>query len=127
MAENERTAFTVRVGRVFNRLNLAAVVILPFTGIANLTFVEREHHFNLPAAFVEVLVAKLALLCAMAVALGLAWSAIANVDKADECAPAASASNAATAGTRKVVWLYAGMSAMGAVALMLGVWLAGSA
>jgi hypothetical protein len=126
-AEDERIGFAVRVGRVFNRLNLAAAMILPITGIANLTFVEREHHFRLPAGFVEVLIAKLVLLCAMAVALALAWSTVADVNKADECAPAAAALKVASRGVAKLVWLYAAMAAMGAGALMLGVWLAGSA
>ena len=126
-AENERTAFTMRVGRVFNRLNLAAVVILPLTGIANLSFVEREHHFNLPAAFVEVLIAKILLLCGMAVALGAAWSTIGAMGRAPGRAPAVADSRPRSSGVARLLWLYAAMAGMGAGALMLGVWLAGSA
>jgi hypothetical protein len=36
-------------------------------------------------------------------------------------------SGAAGAGERRLLWLYGAMAAMGAVALMLGLWLAGSA
>ena len=41
--------------------------------------------------------------------------------------PAAAALKVASRGVAKLVWLYAAMAAMGAGALMLGVWLAGSA
>ncbi|HVA39398.1 MAG TPA: hypothetical protein VNF49_01945, partial [Candidatus Binataceae bacterium] len=69
----ERAGFASRVAPVLNRLNLAAIVLLPLSGIANLIYVARERHFSLPAAFVQVLGAKLLLLCGMATALALAW------------------------------------------------------
>ena len=118
--ETERAGFASRVAPVLNRINLAAIVILPLSGIANLVFVARERHFSLPAAFVEVLGAKVVLLCGMAVALGLAWGAAARLGSG--AAPAAS-----KVGERRLLWLYSAMTAMGAVALMLGLWLAGSA
>jgi hypothetical protein len=114
--ESERTGFASRVAPVLNRLNLGAIVLLPLTGIANLIYVARAHHFRLPAAFVEVLGAKLLLLCGMAAALALAWGAAARLG-----------SGAPGNGERRLVWLYGAMAAMGAVALMLGLWLAGSA
>jgi putative copper export protein len=113
---NERTELAARVAPVLNRLNLAAIAILPLTGIANLVFVVREHHFRLPTGFVAVLGAKLLLLCAMAAALALAWGTVAKLDSA---APAE--------GERWLLWTYGAMAACGAVALMLGLWLAGSA
>jgi hypothetical protein len=118
--ESERAGFASRVAPVLNRLNLAAIVILPLSGIANLVFVARERHFILPAAFVEVLGAKLLLLCGMAAALAAAWGAAVGLDSS---APP----GASDAGERRLVWLYGAMAAMGAVALMLGLWLAGSA
>ena len=118
--ETERAGFASRVAPVLNRINLAAIVILPLSGIANLIFVARERHFSLPAAFVEVLGAKVVLLCGMAVALGLAWGAAARLGSG---APSA----ASNVGERRLLWLYSAMTAMGAVALMLGLWLAGSA
>lgn len=114
--ETERAGFASRVAPVLNRLNLAAIVILPLSGIANLIFVARAHHFSLPAAFVEVLSAKLLLLCGMAAALALAWGAVSRLG-----------SGAPGDGERRLLWLYGGMAAMGAIALMLGMWLAGSA
>ena len=114
--ETERAGFAARVAPVLNRLNLAAIVILPISGIANLIFVARERHFSLPSAFVEVLGAKLLLLCGMAGALMLAWGAVGRLG-----------SEASGAGERRLLWLYSAMVAMGAVALMLGLWLAGSA
>jgi hypothetical protein len=118
--ETERAGFAARVAPVLNRLNLAAIVILPASGIANLAFVARERHFNLPSAFVEVLGAKLVLLCGMAAALALAWGTVVRLGSG--APPAASG-----AGERRLLWLYSAMAAMGAVALMLGLWLAGSA
>src|SRR5579864_2594791 len=114
--ETERVNFTARVAPVLNRVNLAALAILPLSGIANLIFVARERHFRLPAAFVEVLSAKVLLLCGMAAALTLAWATAARLG-----------SGAAGAGERRLLWLYGAMAAMGAVTLMLGLWLAGSA
>jgi hypothetical protein len=119
-SEAERAGFAARVAPVLNRLNLAAIVILPLSGIANLTFVVRERHFRLPSAFVEVLGVKLLLLCGMAVALTLAWGTVTNLGS--RVPPTASG-----AGERRLLWLYGAMAAMGAVALMLGLWLAGSA
>lgn len=110
-ADGERAAFAARVAPKLNRLNLAAIVLLPLTGIGNLLYVGRAHHFRLPAAFAEVLSAKLLLLCGMAVALGVAWGAAGD----------------RTRGAQRLLWLYGAMAAMGAVALMLGLWLAGSA
>jgi len=114
--ETERAGFAARVAPVLNRLNLTAIVILPLSGIANLIFVARARHFSLPAAFVEVLGAKLLLLCGMAAALAVAWGAAARLG-----------SGATGDDERRLLWLYGAMAAMGAVALMLGLWLAGSA
>ena len=111
----ERAGFAARVAPRLNRLNLAAIVLLPLTGIANLFYVARARHFSLPTAFVEVLGAKLLLLCGMAAAFTIAWGA------------AESLGSGAQGGERRLLWLYGAMAAMGAVALMLGLWLAGSA
>ncbi|HZO81885.1 MAG TPA: hypothetical protein VFB33_09325 [Candidatus Binataceae bacterium] len=110
-ADGEREAFAARVAPKLNRLNLVAIALLPLTGVANLVYVGRGHHFRYPPAFAGVLSVKLVLLCGMAVALGVAWSAA--TDRAR--------------GARRLLWLYGAMAAMGAVALMLGLWLAGSA
>lgn len=108
---DERNAFAARVAPKLNRLNLIAVILLPLTGLGNLFFVGRAHHFDLPAAFDEVLSVKVLLLCGMAILLKFAWSAAKD----------------RTHGARHLLWLYGAMAAMGATALMLGLWLAGSA
>jgi len=113
--ETERAGFTARVAPVLNRVNLAALAILPLSGIANLVFVARERHYRLPAAFVEVLGAKVLLLCGMAAALAIAWGTAARLGE-----------DASGAGERRLLGLYGPMAAMGAAALMLGLWLAGS-
>ena len=112
----ERAGLAARVAPVLNRLNLAAIVILPLSGIANFIYVARDLHFKLPAAFVEVLGAKLLLLGGMAIALALAWGTTTRLG-----------SSAPDAGERRLLGLYGAMATMGAVALMLGLWLAGSA
>jgi len=114
--ETERADFTARVAPVLNRVNLAALAILPLSGIANLVFVARERRYRLPAAFVEVLGAKVLLLCGMAAALAIAWGTAARLGE-----------DASGAGERRLLGLYGAMTAMGAAALMLGLWLAGSA
>jgi hypothetical protein len=114
--ESERPGFAARVAPALNRLNLAAIAILPLSGIANLIFIASEHRFRLPVAFVEVLGAKLLLLCGMAAALAAAWGAAAKLG-----------SGSPGDGERRLLWLYGAMAAMGAIALMLGLWLAGSA
>ncbi len=116
----ERAGFAARVSARFNRLNLIAIALLPLSGIANLAFVARAHRYRLPTAFVEVLAAKLALLCAMVAALAMAWSATGALARERS-------RGAADPRVRRLLWLYGAMALMGAVALMLGVWLAGSA
>jgi hypothetical protein len=114
--EEERAGFAARVAPTLNRLNLAAIVILPLSGIANLFFVARERHYKLPAAFVEVLGAKLLLLCAMAAALAIAWRTAARLGGRES-----------GGGARRLTRVYGAMAGLGAAALMLGLWLAGSA
>lgn len=119
-AEHERASFAARVAERFNRLNLIAIALLPLSGIANLGFVAREQHDRLPTAFVEVLAAKVALLCAMAAALAMARSVTGALAKDPS-------RGGAERHVPRLLWLYGAMALMGAVALMLGVWLAGSA
>jgi hypothetical protein len=114
--QDERADFAARVAPALNRLNLAAIAILPLSGIANLAYVARERHYKLPPAFVEVLGAKVMLLCAMAAALAIAWRTAARLG--------AGGSGGAE---RRLMGVYGAMAALGAVALMLGLWLAGSA
>ena len=116
--EAERAGFAARVAPRLNRLNLAAIVLLPLSGIANLFYVARARRFSLPPAFVAVLSFKLLLWCGMAAALAVAWGAATGLGAG------------ARGGARRLRWLlrlYGAMAAMGAVALMLGLWLAGSA
>src|SRR5690348_12266959 len=98
-AERERASFAARVAARFNRLNLIAIALLPLSGIANLSFVAREHHDRLPTAFVEVLAAKVALLCAMAAALAMAWSATGALAKERS-------RGAADRRVRRLLWRY---------------------
>lgn len=113
--EAERAGFTARVASRLNWLNLVAIVLLPLSGVANLFYVARARRFSLPAAFVQVLGVKLLLWCGMAAALAMAWRA-------------ATGRGAETQGSEwRLLRLYGAMAAMGAIALMLGLWLAGSA
>ena len=96
-------------------------MILPLSGIANLVFVARERHFSLPAAFVEVLGAKVAAAVRDGGRVG-GW----HGERRRGSAPARRPPHR-DVGERRLLWLYGAMAAMGAVALMLGLWLAGSA
>jgi hypothetical protein len=113
--ESARDAFAARAAPKLNRVNFTAIVLLPLTGIANLYYVSRAHGFQLPSAFIAVLSVKVALLCGMALTLGFASTAL---------KPARETSRS---GARRLLWLYGAMAALGAVALLLGLWLAGSA
>lgn len=114
--EDERAGLAARVAPALNRLNLAAIVVLPLSGIANLAYVARDRHYKLPTAFVEVLGAKVVLLVAMAAALAIAWGTAARLGAAGS-----------GGAERRLMGIYGAMAGLGAVALMLGLWLAGSA
>lgn len=114
--EDERAGLAARVAPALNRLNLAAIVVLPLSGIANLAYVARDRHYKLPTAFVEVLGAKVVLLVAMAAALAIAWGTAARLGAAGS-----------GGAERRLMRIYGAMAGLGAVALMLGLWLAGSA
>ena len=117
--ETERAGFASRVAPVLNRINLAAIVILPLTGIANLIFVARERISAFPRPSWRCSARR----WCCSVGWRSRWVGMGSGGAAGLRARHA----ASNVGERRLLWLYSAMTAMGAVALMLGLWLAGSA
>jgi hypothetical protein len=118
----ERRDFAVRVAPRLNRLCLSCAVLLPLTGIINLAFAAERHGGVLPPEFVGIVSVKLGLYAAMAWML---WRAMERATAISGLAPAASEGDEGVASLRGLVLMYGLMVVAGAVALLMGVWLAG--
>ena len=114
--ETERAGFTARVAPVLNRVNLAALAILPLSGIANLVFGARERHSGCRRPSSKCSARR----CCCCVGWRLRW-------RSHGARRRGLARMQSGAGERRLLGLYGAMAAMGAAALMLGLWLAGSA
>jgi hypothetical protein len=102
-----------------NRLAMAAAIALPITGGFNWSQAVKMHRGILSPTFSGILAAKIALYFLMLWALGIATRALPKaLDGGNALAP-----NRAMA---TMVKAHAAIVAMGAVAMMLGVWLTGA-
>jgi hypothetical protein len=115
--KRELREFAVRVAPRINRLCFGCAILIPITGLANLVFAAQARGFRVPPEFVRIVAVKLLLFTAMA---GLLWRAsqrAAAVDLAsvEETAPL----------IRGLSRLYVMMLALGGIALLMGLWLAG--
>lgn len=127
--------FATRSVPRINRVCVAAASVIPVTGIANLAFVARTYRGALPAVFIAILSAKVAIFVAMAAALWAAWGAGSAIEARrtlgearsalGEAGSALAAGNSA-ASVRKLIALYATIVILGAMALGLGLWLSGT-
>jgi uncharacterized membrane protein len=138
----EWTNFATRSVPRINRVCVAAASVIPVTGIANLAFVARTYRGALPAPFIAILSAKVAIFAAMAAALWAAWgagsaiearrtlgearSALGEAPRALGEAGSASGGGNSAASIRKLIALYATIVILGAMALGLGLWLSGT-
>jgi uncharacterized membrane protein len=118
---SELSRFATAAAPRINRIGAILALVIPLTGIGNLVYAARADRYVLPPEFVAILVAKITLFAAMAVALAAAWRAE-NAMRAE----AAVDSARAAANVGKLMRLYGLIIAMGAVALGLGVWLSGT-
>src|SRR5437588_1741959 len=75
----ERSLLASRAAPRINRLCRPLAIMIPITGIGNLFFAARERGEHLPAEFVGILTAKLALLVIMALALWRAGRAAQSI------------------------------------------------
>jgi hypothetical protein len=120
--EYERRDFAVRVAPRLNRLCLSCAILLPLTGVANLAFAAEQHGGTLPPEFIGIVSVKLGLYALMAWML---WRAMERAAVISRVPPGASDQDDHAATLRGLVRLYGLMIAAGAVALLMGLWLAG--
>lgn len=114
--------FALRAAPVINRITLGAALLLPITGVVNLLLAGGARRFHFPAVFLEVLGAKVMLYGAMTLALFKAWRTEGEMRRRLETAAAGESVGA----LGRLVRLYAAAAVFGALALVLGLWLAGS-
>lgn len=118
----ERREFAIGAAVPINRLNLGVAIVVLISGIMNLWFVDHLRHFALPRAFTYVLAGKLLLYVLMVVTLGGAL----GVEGALKRAHAGGDFTTVAAKTGRLVTFYLLTVIMGALALGLGLWLAGT-
>jgi hypothetical protein len=118
---SEWRAFAMRAAPPLNRINIVTACTIPLTGLGNLVYVGMTRSTPFPPAFFAVLSIKVFLYCVMGVMLAAAMGAetamrtgFANGDSAGDAA------------LRKMMRLYAWIAGAGTIALMLGLWLAGT-
>lgn len=112
----EATELVLRVVPKFNRANAAAAAIVVATGLVNIFGAGERRHFAFPPAFTEVLAVKVGLYVLMVAALMASLGVERKLRDANPGAPA---------GAGRLVALSALGAVAGALAMMLGVWLAG--
>jgi hypothetical protein len=119
---DEQRAFAMRAAPAIDRFNLAAAATLLISGLANFTMLGLARGFRFSAQFRIILSIKVILFVGMAIALGrslrivAAMRAAANPGDADPVPRA----------VERMVRAHGAIVAMGATALLLGLWLLGS-
>jgi hypothetical protein len=116
--------FAVRAAPPINRINVVAALIIPMTGAGNLFSAALMRRSPFPPAFVGIVAIKVVLFFVMGVMLAAAFAAERTMresftgerlDLTD-----------GVAALRRLVRLYGTIAAFGLVALVLGLWLAGT-
>ena len=116
--EEEGRAFVRRVTPAINGVGVAAMLTVVASGIVNLLLAGSMRRFHFSQTFIAVLSAKIAIFLVMFVLLSASFRASRRLSSADT-------SEVARAGTR-LLFLNGAVVAMGAAALILGLWLVGS-
>jgi len=113
--------FATRGVPTLNRVNVAAAVTLVITGAARLLILVMAGGFVPSTMFIDVLLMKVALFAAMAIALGGSLRAAAMLRAED-----GSGAESAIASARRVAVLSGLTAGLGGAAMLLGLWLIGS-
>jgi len=116
--EEEARAFVGRAAPAVNGVGVAAMLTVAGSGVVNLMLAGAMRRFHFSRTFIAVLSAKVAIFIVMFVLLSGAFRAAGRLASADT-------SEVARAGTRLLI-LNGAVVAMGAAALLLGLWLTGS-
>ena len=119
---DEMRDLLMKVAPKLNRVNTAAAATLLLTGLANLYIVGQFRHFKFSPLFVRVLAAKAVLFVLMLAALGACWRA----ERAMLGGRTAPGEAAVPGAVNRLTALWTLTAMMGAAALGLGLWLAGS-
>jgi hypothetical protein len=117
----EQRSFAMRAAPAIDRFNLAAAAILLITGLANFTLAGLARGFRFSAQFKIILSIKVMLFVGMAIALGHSLRIAAAMR-----AGAPTDGDPVARGVDRMVRAHGAIVAMGAAALLLGLWLLGS-
>lgn len=117
-ANDEGRAFVRRVAPAINGVGVAAMLTVAGSGIVNLLLAGAMRQFHFSRAFIAILSTKVAIFVVMFVLLSASFRAARRLSGTDD-------EEVTRAGTRLLI-LNGAVVAMGAVALVLGLWLVGS-
>lgn len=116
--DDDGRAFVRRVTPAINGVGVAAMLTVVASGIVNLLIAGSMRRFDFSPTFIGVLSAKIAIFLVMFVLLSASFRAARRLSSTDR-------SEVARAGMRLLI-LNGAVVAMGATALVLGLWLLGS-
>ncbi|HTW86606.1 MAG TPA: hypothetical protein VMD75_01250 [Candidatus Binataceae bacterium] len=119
----ERREFAIRAAPVINRIGLVAAVVVITSGLGNIWMAGRLTDFHFRPEFVDLLEGKVLLYGIMAVALYASFRAAAKLSGGIE---GEGAMRADAIETGRLARFHLVTALSGALALMLGLWLAGS-
>ncbi len=118
----EQRSFAMRAAPAIDRFNLAAAAILLITGLMNFTLAGLGRGFRFSAQFKIILSIKVMLFVGMAIALGRSL----RIAAAMRAAAAPADTDSVPRAVDRMVRAHGAIVAMGAMALLLGLWLLGS-
>jgi hypothetical protein len=118
----EQVNFALRAAPKIDGFNIVAATVVLVTGGFNLALAGVARGFNFSAQFGIILVVKVILFIAMALALGRALSITATLRAVADKGRVAAIPGA----TARTVRRHGAIAAMGAIALVCGLWLMGS-
>jgi hypothetical protein len=119
----EQRSFAMRAAPAIDRFNLAAAAILLVSGLANFTMAGLARGFRFSAQFKIILSIKVMLFVGMAIALGRSLRIAAAMRAA---AAESGDADGVPRSVDRMVRAHGAIVAMGATALLLGLWLLGS-
>lgn len=118
--------FALRAAPRINRINVVAALIIPMTGAGNLFSAALMRRSPFPPAFVGIVAIKVVLFFIMGVMLAAAFAAERTMRESFAGERPDHDFHDGVAALRRLVRLYGTIAALGGVALVLGLWLAGT-
>lgn len=118
--------FALRAVPPINRINAVAALIVPMTGAGNLFSVAMLRRSPFPPVFVGIVAIKVVLFFIMGVMLAAAFAAERTMRESFAGQRRDHNFDDGVGALRRLVRLYGTIAAFGVVALVLGLWLAGT-